>query len=235
MQDNPLSVVRWTQSVELLEGNKYVLTCLAGHEQIVLLQQQKFEMLFEVGATAILDGYYREAVTSFASSLERTYEFFSAVCMAERGLSWEGIEAYRKSRDMKLSERQLGAFITLFTLETGAPPKLLHTNLVAFRNKVVHDGRVPTRAEALSYGQAVLDIIRSLIAEMKSRFPKGIDEATTRHLMTSSKEWDGATPSTMSIATIVSLNMADEAYHTRSLEEALHGIKEMRSKMPTAL
>jgi hypothetical protein len=235
MQDNPLNVVRWMQSVELLEGNKYALTCLVGHEQIVLLQQQKFEMLFEVGATAILDGYYREAVTSFASSLERTYEFFSVACMIEHGLPWEVIEAYRKGRDMKLSERQLGAFIALFTLETGTPPKLLHPDLVAFRNKVVHDGRVPTRKEALSYGQAVLEIIRNLITEMKTRFPKGIDEATTRHLTSSYKDWGNATPSTMTIATIVSLNIADEAYNRRSLEEALNGIEEMRSKMSSAL
>ncbi len=74
------------QRVELLDGNNYTFTCENGHKQTVLLQQQKFEMLFEVGANAILDGYYREAVSSFASSLERAYQFFSTVCLIERGV-----------------------------------------------------------------------------------------------------------------------------------------------------
>ena len=32
-----------------------------GMRQSTVLQQQKFEVLFEIGAHAILDGYYREA------------------------------------------------------------------------------------------------------------------------------------------------------------------------------
>lgn len=235
VRENPIKAVFEMQSVELLEGNQYALTCQNGHQEIVLVQQQKFEMLFEVGATAILDGYYREAVTSFASSLERTYEFFSIVCMAERGLSWETLEAYRKGKDMKYSERQLGAFITLFTLEIGGPPKLLHPDLVAFRNRVVHEGRIPTRTEALSYGQAVLDIIRHLITEMKVRFPKGIEEATHRYLLSSHKDWEGVIPSTMSLNTIVSLNSVDETCNKRSLEVCLGDIEAMRSILPRTL
>ena len=61
--------------VEICDDGKYEVTCTRGHKETVILQQQKFEILFEIGAHAIIDGYYREAVSSFAASLERFYEF----------------------------------------------------------------------------------------------------------------------------------------------------------------
>jgi hypothetical protein len=33
-------------------------------------------VLFDIGANAVVDGYYREAITSFSASLERFYEYF---------------------------------------------------------------------------------------------------------------------------------------------------------------
>lgn len=63
-------------AVEVRDENHYALTCPKGHRNVVVLQQQKFEVLFEIGAHAIEDGYYREAVSSFTASLERFYEFF---------------------------------------------------------------------------------------------------------------------------------------------------------------
>ena len=48
------------------------IKCSRSHETTAILQEQKFEILFDIGAHAILDGYYREAVSSFTSSLEFT-------------------------------------------------------------------------------------------------------------------------------------------------------------------
>ena len=62
-------------SLEFGDDGKYEVVCPKGHKSITLLQQQKFELLFDIGAYAIVDGYYREAVSSFTSSLERCYEF----------------------------------------------------------------------------------------------------------------------------------------------------------------
>lgn len=49
--------------------------CQKGHKNFVILQEERFETLFQIGANAIIDGYYREAVNSFTTSLERFYEF----------------------------------------------------------------------------------------------------------------------------------------------------------------
>jgi hypothetical protein len=55
-------------SVEFRDDGRYEVQCPRGHRSITILQQQKFEVLFQIGAYAIADGYYREAVSSFASS-----------------------------------------------------------------------------------------------------------------------------------------------------------------------
>ncbi|MGL5998259.1 MAG: hypothetical protein ACRC1I_17390 [Pseudomonas proteolytica] len=61
--------------IEVRDDGCYMATCLSGHRTVTVLQQHKFGVLFEIGAHAILDGYYREAVSSFTSSLERFYEY----------------------------------------------------------------------------------------------------------------------------------------------------------------
>jgi hypothetical protein len=190
-------------SVQLQDTNKYSMTCNEGHRSTFVLQNQRFELLYETGAQAIIDGYYREAISSFAAALERAYEFFSTACMIQRGCSWDALDSAKKLNH--LSERELGAFITLYTLEIGSAPELLHRNLVELRNKVVHQGRIPTRAEALKFGEAVLVIIRRLIAVVKDRFPDGLESVTWRHLLSAPREEGDTSPTTTCLATIVSL------------------------------
>jgi hypothetical protein len=62
--------------VELTEERVVAFTCDAGRENVFTLQKQKFEILFEMGAMALLDGYYREAGASVAVALERFFEFY---------------------------------------------------------------------------------------------------------------------------------------------------------------
>src|SRR6266852_7038801 len=72
---------------EVRDDARYEVVCLRGHRSIVLLQEQKFEVLFELGANAILDRYYREAVMSFTASLEQFYEFAIYVLCLHRGVA----------------------------------------------------------------------------------------------------------------------------------------------------
>ena len=58
------------------DDGRYEIRCQAGHLSTVFLDNLKFELLFEMGLNALLDGYPRDAVSSFASSLERFYEFY---------------------------------------------------------------------------------------------------------------------------------------------------------------
>ena len=65
----------------LADDGRYEVRCQAGHLNTVFLDNVKFELLFEMGLNALIDGYPREAVSSFASSLERFYEFYWNVVM----------------------------------------------------------------------------------------------------------------------------------------------------------
>ncbi|MCB1615105.1 MAG: hypothetical protein KDI30_03730 [Pseudomonadales bacterium] len=48
----------------------YEFVCENGHTSVVRLQEEAFQVMFEMGLHAINDRYYREAVVNFASSLE---------------------------------------------------------------------------------------------------------------------------------------------------------------------
>jgi len=61
---------------QLTDSGIHPVNCNHGHEFVIIFSGAKFEVLFDIGMNAINDGYAREAVSSFTSSLERFYEFF---------------------------------------------------------------------------------------------------------------------------------------------------------------
>jgi hypothetical protein len=163
-QSDPATVKDALFIAEYVEGMQYKYFCPLGHRTDAVLQQQKFEVLFEIGAYAIIDGYYREAIVSFTASLERFYKFFIGASCKHRGVSDDALDAAFGL--LKRSEPQLGAFVVLHLLELQQVPSLLSNKLKEQRNKVVHDGLIPTREEAMRYGQSVLDIIRGIILQL---------------------------------------------------------------------
>src|SRR2546425_10183395 len=92
--------------VEFRDDGRYQVTCPKGHTGITILQEQKFEILFEIGAYAIADGYYREAVSSFTASLERCHEFFIRALMFESKIDPDVIDSSWRAVSAQ-SERQL--------------------------------------------------------------------------------------------------------------------------------
>ena len=208
-------------TVEFRDDGRYEINCPKGHSSVTLLQQQKFEVLFDIGAYAILDGYYREAVSSFTSSLERFYEFFIKVVCLSKDIDWDRIQDAWKDVSNQ-SERQLGAFIFLHLQETGTKPTLLSNNKIKFRNEVIHKGKIPSREQAIKYGQAVLDVIRPLLNVLKTDYSEALGNATFRHLSnTRTSSDDSASVATMCISTIISLSNGEPSHDQRSLEEAL--------------
>lgn len=167
--------------VEYQDSNLYKYTYPNGHQVATIVKKQKLEILFDIGAHAILDGYYRESVASFASSLERFYEFFIKIKLAHDAISSDVIDESWKHVS-KQSERQLGAFILLYTQEFGSAPTLLAQGKVNFRNEVIHKGRIPSKAEAMDFGQSILDIINPIADKMNLRFGDSILELTNQQI-----------------------------------------------------
>lgn len=214
--------------VEIRDDGRYEFTCTNGHQTTTILQQQKFEILFDIGAYAILDGYYREAVSSFTSSLERFYEFYIKVITINKKIEEDTFISSWKLVS-KQSERQLGAFIFLYTLEHGKTPFLLSPSNVEFRNDVIHKGKIPTKAEALDYGNDVLKVIRPILNDLKENYKDSVNKVVFQHLSACRCDNDKDKPvSTMTVRTILSLSVYEPGHNELSLEDTMLWLRMMK-------
>ncbi len=229
------------QLVEVRDNNTYELTCSRGHHTVTVLQQQKFEVLLEIGANAIIDGYYREAVSSFTSSLERFYEFAIRVLL-ENSTSSEKLGSPEKLfqdcwEDVSLTERQLGAFIFIWAYCFGEKPKLLSKkvrlrskSLEKFRNNVIHNGIIPTKEEALKYGNAVIEVIRPNIQQLQERFSTEVEKVTSRDIRDSRSKVGEDKPVASTMETLTSIGLTSEQDSNQmTLEEYLSKLVAFRT------
>lgn len=156
------------------DDGKYEVRCAAGHVSTVIVDNVKFELLFEMGLNALVDGYPREAVSSFASALERFYEFYWNTVVAFYSIPCEQADAAWKAV-AKLSERQLGMYVTAGLLLTKQCPTLLNPNQeVKFRNNVIHSGYIPTTDEATAFGDVVMQLINDSLATLRTLAPQAL-------------------------------------------------------------
>lgn len=187
-------------------------TCNRGHRTATIIQQTKFEILSEMGVRGIVNGSYRDAVSSFATSLERLHEYFVEAACRKHGISPEVFAATWKPMANQ-SERQLGAFLAAFLLVTGQTAKLLPQKQVEFRNAVVHKGSFPTREEAIRFGQAMFDCALPVLTVLRSApFAETVQALTFERIRDRSKRPGdaGLRTSTMCIATPLSFAVADQ-------------------------
>lgn len=220
MQDDVMSA-QIISSVTPTDDGRYQTLCPKGHRAFIVLQQQKFEVILTIAAHAIMDGYYREAVSSFSSGLELFYEFFVKTVLREKRIDEKELLSSWKLVSNQ-SERQLGAFVFVHTMEFNHSPALLNNTQVSFRNEVIHKGKIPSEREALEYGQAVLDLIRPILTSIKEKYPKAFENAIFYHLKGCREACKNIGPvATMSIPTIVSLSATEPGYDQRSIEEII--------------
>ena len=106
--------------------------------------------------------------------------------------------------------------------EFGTKPALLSNSKIKFRNEVIHKGKIPTKEQAFKYGQAVLDVVRPLLARLKKDYSEAVGQATFRHLSgTRAPSDDGKAVSTICIPTIISLSSGESSHDERTLETAI--------------
>jgi hypothetical protein len=159
----------------LSDSGKYEVVCGHGHTSTVALNNLKFELLFEMGINAIVDGYGREAVSSFSAALERFYEFYWRVALAHLSIPEDMVTAAWKALSHQ-SERQLGAYVSASLSLAKELPRLLNPNKeVAFRNNVVHKGYLPTDEEAIEFGDAVMVLINEELGKLRRIAPEALN------------------------------------------------------------
>jgi hypothetical protein len=164
----------WLRGAELHDDLTFNLECPLGHKSVVIFNAPKFELLFDMGTSALLDGYGREAVSSFAAAQERFHEFGIKVLLAKQNISKEQFLATWKLVASQ-SERQLGAYYFLYLLQFNAPPPT-NPKRVEFRNNVIHKGYIPTSTEAADYAEYVYDYILGTLKTMQPSLSPQINQ-----------------------------------------------------------
>ncbi|WP_163866106.1 hypothetical protein [Myxococcus eversor] len=150
-----------------VDDGKYSFQCTCGTKNAAVLRKEKFEVLFDFGALAFLDGYHREAVANFAAAFERFLEFFVRTIWSEKGLDDAAIERTWKLMASQ-SERQIGAFSAVYVSFFGESPDFLKNESlrVDFRNAVIHKGKIPTREEVEKYAANLFEIIKAQLMKL---------------------------------------------------------------------
>lgn len=225
--------------IEQQDDGLYHLTCHAGHETTVRLQNHKFELLLDSGGMALLDGYSLESVASITAALERFMEFYIRVIFLKHSVDNELFDQNWK-KVLNASERQFGAFLFVYLLEVGKLPPFIHDfNMESFgkdgthkkfRNKVIHNGYTPSREQVIEYGEQVFKFIHDLLYELKASSEQSIQQYTMNavinvHLQNPKKQIASQFIPTM-ISTITSSDDSPQCF-----EEGLKQIQEMRKKV----
>ena len=160
-------------NLQINDGGIHPFTCMFGHKNAIINYDEKFETLFESAAYAIDDGYYKEAVSSIASSLEALYEYSIKVLLLSSQLEMKQIRETWKNISQQ-SERQLGAFIMLYFREFGTCPPVLNQQQVEFRNRSIHKGYFPNIKEVKEFGEAILKIMFQILIMLRTNIKEGI-------------------------------------------------------------
>ncbi len=159
----------------------YIGKCPKGHTNAVATQTLRHEMLFEIALNAISDRYYREAISSFAASVERYHEFSIRVIAKHKKLSNEVLERSWQSI-AAMSERQNGAYILLYaaTFEEVAPS--LSEKMTKLRNKVIHKGVLPELEDVITFGEASYSVIQTGIQKLRAVCLEDVNRQLVEHM-----------------------------------------------------
>lgn len=142
------------------------IECKKGHKSAILLQSQKFEVLFESAANALIEGYTLEAASSLSSAYERFFEFATNVFCKKYNIPNEALEETYKQVS-KQSERQIGGFLYLHLLVFGVNYKL-NKKIPELRNRVIHQGYIPTPDEVINLGELIYQEVLSVTNLIRS-------------------------------------------------------------------
>lgn len=194
----------------------YTVVCDKGHSQKVSLPHLKHEVLFEFGVSAIVDGYYREAISSFAAALERYYEHFIRVIFIGRNIdSFD--QAWKEVKSQ--SERQLGAYIFIHLYTLGVKPELLSNKMTQTRNNAIHKGLIPTKEEAIEFGFSVAKIINTGNDNLHKHFSKQLEEVLRQVLFPGPSTYDnGIHVNSMYLSSLCSHELMDLKEYVASKE-----------------
>ena len=163
------------------EDGLYTGKCPRRHDLLIATQTLRHEMLFEIALNAIIDRYHREAVSSFAASVERFFEFAVRVMSLNRKVSPEVFDAAWKTVS-KQSERQLGGYVFLYVISFGEVPSLLSSSMTKLRNDVIHNGVLPEQLDVLKFGRSAHEVIQAGMQKLRAGCLDDVNKILGQHV-----------------------------------------------------
>lgn len=125
-------------------------TCRKGHAAKYWHGAPFFEHLFAHGVKALAQGDTRASVLNFYSCWDNFVSYVIRILVDEAGQSGSSIP-----KDFALAERRVGVFAGLYFGRTARWPTTAGPDAAATRNKVIHDDKIPSEAEALKVADAI--------------------------------------------------------------------------------
>lgn len=147
-----------------------ICECPNGHKFISGLMHELFDILYLSAVDSYFNGSFSESVMSFTASLERTYEYFIKATLIKEGCTLEKIDSFWKELKNQ-SERQLGSFCSQYLKVTNSSWHL-NTEMVAFRNSVIHKGYFATSEEVKKYAEYTTSLQMVILNVLKDNFNK---------------------------------------------------------------
>ncbi|MCU7712486.1 hypothetical protein OK414_14800 [Priestia sp. JV24] len=212
--------------VEIVDDGTYHLTCENGHTSVVFMQEQQFEILFEMGMLTLLDGYTREAVSSLAASIERFHEFCIRMILAKNKIDANQVEQGWNLLS-KQSERQLGAFYLLYLNEFKVSPPAIKNSWIKFRNDVIHKGHFAKEEKVIEYAKYLFEYMIGIIKTFREECWEGYGTVVTRNQENyySKNSFEAGKISIMSSSTIFDLTNSEFSLETGTFENTLANLK----------
>lgn len=148
--------------------------CNKGHHYLTYYTLEHFDMLYLAGLDSFAKGCYSESVMSFTVSLERMYELFIKIVLFNNYKDLGKIDLYWKNLK-NLSERQFGAFCTLYFNETGNT-WIINDTMIAFRNSVIHKGKIASKEDTTNYAEYVTGLLSNLVVYLRTNYLDSIEK-----------------------------------------------------------
>ena len=213
-------------SVKMNDEGAYIAECPEGHQVKVIVQNPKFEILFDLSLIAYIDGYNREAISNLTSSYERFLEYCIEILLLKRKTD---LSNYSNTwKEMKnQSERQMGAFLILWLSEFNEVPPKISNKKVSFRNNVIHKGYIPSNEETIDYIQTIYNLIFPMMVVLKTKYDKEINDHTMYRLMNLNKKYSHieCPSSTMGMASALGLYTALSEFNKKEIEDLISQTK----------
>lgn len=206
--------------------------CSRGHKSAILLQSQKFEVLLESAANALIDGYTLEAASSLSSAYERFFEFAINVFCIRSNISKTLVEKTFKQVSRQ-SERQIGGFLFLYLVTFGRH-YTLNDEIPKTRNKIIHKGHIPTPDEVISFGELVYGEILAITNLIESELSSEVNEIIMATLQRRSEKIPEEIPRATTTGThFFSLAMKNrKASFSEAIDEYKDTRERIRKSMP---